>query len=97
MKERTRQAPDKSMPQVKRCDDSPEQPPSQETSQETSQEKKNVSREKVRRPQAKGQLSQDIQRRIGLQLRAMYADVVNEGIPDRFAELLRRLDKPPKH
>jgi hypothetical protein len=41
---------------------------------------------------AKGQLSQDIQRKIGLQLRAMYTNVVNEGVPDRFAELIRRLD-----
>ena len=41
----------------------------------------------------KGQLSQDIQRKIGLQLRAMYTNVVNEGVPDRFAELIRRLDK----
>jgi hypothetical protein len=44
----------------------------------------------------KGQLSHDIQRRIGLQLRAMYADVVNEGVPDRFAELIRHLDKQDK-
>jgi hypothetical protein len=96
MKERTRQAPDKSMPQVESCDDSPERQPSQETIQETSQEKRHVNRERPRRAQAKGQLSQDVQRRIGLQLRAMYADVVNEGIPDRFTDLLRRLDKPEK-
>ena len=84
------------MPQVESCDDSPERQPSQETMQETSQEKRHVNRERPRRAQAKGQLSQDVQRRIGLQLRAMYADVVNEGIPDRFADLLRRLDKPEK-
>ena len=88
------------MPQVESCDDSSERQPSpetiQETSQETSQEKRHVNRERPRRAQAKGQLSQDVQRRIGLQLRAMYADVVNEGIPDRFADLLRRLDKPEK-
>jgi hypothetical protein len=88
MKERTRQAPEKSMPQLDNCEDSQEAQPSQE--------KKHVSRENARRPQEKGQLSQDIQRRIGLQLRAMYADVVNEGVPDRFAELLQRLDKQNK-
>ena len=48
--------------------------------------------EKPEQP-TKGQLSQDIQRKIGLQLRAMYTNVVNEGVPDRFAELIRRLDK----
>jgi len=43
-----------------------------------------------------GRLSRDIQRKIGQQLRAMYTDVVNEGVPDRFADLLRRLDDKNK-
>jgi hypothetical protein len=41
----------------------------------------------------KGRLSADIQYKLGQQLRAMYTDVVNEGVPDQFAELLQRLDK----
>jgi len=44
----------------------------------------------------KGRLSRDTQRKIGQQLRAMYTDVVNEGVPDRFADLLRRLDEKEK-
>jgi hypothetical protein len=44
----------------------------------------------------KGRLSRDTQRKIGQQLRAMYTDVVNEGVPDRFADLLRRLDDKDK-
>jgi hypothetical protein len=39
-------------------------------------------------------LGRDIQNKIGLQLRAMYDDVVKEGVPDRFSELLRKLDAP---
>lgn len=39
-------------------------------------------------------LGRDIQAKIGQQLRALYDDVVNQGVPDRFAELLKRLDKP---
>ncbi len=39
-------------------------------------------------------LGREIQHKIGQQLRAMYDDVVQEGVPDRFAELLKRLDKP---
>jgi Anti-sigma factor NepR len=35
----------------------------------------------------------DIKARIGQQLRAMYSDVVNQGVPDRFSEILRRLDE----
>ena len=30
---------------------------------------------------------------LGQQLRAMYTDVVNEGVPNQFAELIQRLDK----
>lgn len=41
-------------------------------------------------------LSPEIQNKIGRQLRAMYSDVVNEGVPDRFAELIRRLDEQDK-
>jgi len=39
-----------------------------------------------------GGLNPEIQARIGHQLRAMYDDVVRQGVPDRFAELIRKLD-----
>ena len=41
-----------------------------------------------------GGLTAEIQSRIGHQLRAMYDDVVRQGVPDRFAELIRKLDVP---
>jgi hypothetical protein len=41
-----------------------------------------------------GGLNTEIQSRIGHQLRAMYDDVVRQGVPDRFAELIRKLDVP---
>jgi hypothetical protein len=41
-----------------------------------------------------GGLNPEIQSRIGHQLRAMYDDVVRQGVPDRFAELIRKLDVP---
>jgi hypothetical protein len=37
-------------------------------------------------------LGRDVQSKIGQQLRAMYDDVVNQGVPDRFVDLLSRLD-----
>ncbi len=40
----------------------------------------------------KGGLTPEIQSRIGHQLRAMYDDVVRQGVPDRFAELIKTLD-----
>jgi Anti-sigma factor NepR len=46
------------------------------------------------KPQAKGGLNAEIQSRIGHQLRAMYDDVVRQGVPDRFADLIRKLDTP---
>ncbi|ETR77401.1 hypothetical protein X566_06995 [Afipia sp. P52-10] len=41
-----------------------------------------------------GGLNSEIQARIGHQLRAMYDDVVRQGVPERFAELIRKLDDP---
>jgi len=41
-----------------------------------------------------GGLNAEIQSRIGHQLRAMYDDVVRQGVPDRFADLIRKLDVP---
>jgi hypothetical protein len=38
-------------------------------------------------------LGPDIRTKIGQQLRTMYSDVLNEGVPDRFSELMRRLDE----
>ena len=45
-------------------------------------------------PRKQGGLNAEIQARIGHQLRAMYDDVVRQGVPDRFAELIRKLDEP---
>ena len=41
-----------------------------------------------------GKLGREVQARLGQQLRAMYDDVVRQGVPDRFAELIRKLDAP---
>ena len=41
-----------------------------------------------------GGLNSEIQSRIGHQLRAMYDDVVRQGVPDRFADLIKKLDGP---
>jgi hypothetical protein len=43
-------------------------------------------------PGKQGGLNAEIQSRIGHQLRAMYDDVVRQGVPERFAELIRKLD-----
>ena len=41
----------------------------------------------------KGRLGRDVQSKIGQQLRSMYDNVVSEGVPDRFTEMLRQLDE----
>ncbi len=46
----------------------------------------------TKKPAKPGGLNAEIQSRIGHQLRAMYDDVVRQGVPDRFAELIRKLD-----
>jgi hypothetical protein len=40
-----------------------------------------------------GALDKETQTKIGQQLRAMYDDVVRQGVPDRFADLLKELDR----
>jgi hypothetical protein len=47
----------------------------------------------VRPNKGTARLGHDIQAKIGQQLRAVYADIVDQGVPDRFAELLQRLDE----
>ncbi|HKS64181.1 MAG TPA: NepR family anti-sigma factor [Xanthobacteraceae bacterium] len=45
------------------------------------------------RSKSKGRLGRDVQSKIGQQLRSMYDNVVSEGVPDRFSEMLRQLDQ----
>jgi hypothetical protein len=39
-------------------------------------------------------LGPDVMAAIGQKLRGMYAEIIAEGVPERFAEILRRLDQP---
>ncbi|HUD88261.1 MAG TPA: NepR family anti-sigma factor [Xanthobacteraceae bacterium] len=43
------------------------------------------------RPEAR--LGREVQARIGQQLRAMYDDVVNQGVPTHIDDLIRRLSE----
>jgi hypothetical protein len=55
---------------------------------------KDVKSQASKTPGKQGGLNAEIQSRIGHQLRAMYDDVVRQGVPERFAELIRKLDTP---
>jgi hypothetical protein len=50
----------------------------------------------VTQKKTRGRLGRDVQSKIGQQLRSMYDDVVSEGVPDRFTEMLRQLDEAKK-
>jgi hypothetical protein len=39
-------------------------------------------------------LGPDIMAAIGRELRRMYAEIIAEGVPERFAEILRKLNDP---
>jgi hypothetical protein len=39
-------------------------------------------------------LGPDIKIKIGRQLGLMYGEIINQGVPDRFADILRGLDDP---
>jgi hypothetical protein len=45
-------------------------------------------------PTPVAKLGPEVKARIGQQLRLMYSEVVNQGVPDRFVEILRGLDDP---
>jgi Anti-sigma factor NepR len=42
---------------------------------------------------SKGRVAPETQIKIGQHLRRFYSDIIDEGVPERFAELLRDLDK----
>jgi len=44
--------------------------------------------------EAKPVLGPDIKAKIGRQLGLMYGEIIKEGVPDRFADILRGLDDP---
>ena len=46
-------------------------------------------------PGTQGRLTRDVQRRLGDKLKTMFDEIVNEGVPDRFAKLLEQLDSRP--
>ncbi len=41
-------------------------------------------------------LGPDIKAKIGHKLRLMYDEVISQGVPERFVDILRGLDDPPK-
>jgi hypothetical protein len=41
----------------------------------------------------KGRLGRDVQTKLGKTLQAYFDDVVKEGVPDRFKELLQQYDE----
>jgi hypothetical protein len=47
---------------------------------------------KGRKREATAGVDRELQAKIGAQLRAMHDDIIQEGVPERFRELLARLD-----
>jgi hypothetical protein len=39
-------------------------------------------------------LGPDIKAKIGMQLRLMYGEIVDQGVPERFVQIIKRLDDP---
>jgi hypothetical protein len=68
-----------------------QQKPTAANAEETDKEKRSEGRSGLEKGEAR--LTRDIQIKIGQQLRAMYANVVDQGVPDRFVELLGKLDQ----
>ena len=58
---------------------------------ETPQVWDNMGRPTQRKPEVR--LGREVQARIGQQLRALYDDVVKEGVPQNISDLVRRLSE----
>ncbi len=41
----------------------------------------------------RGRLGRDVQNKLGQQLRTAFDEIVSEGVPDRFHEILQKLDQ----
>jgi hypothetical protein len=53
----------------------------------------NAATNRSKKPESRqAKLSREVQARLGQQLRAMYDDVVSQGVPDRFADLVNRIN-----
>ncbi len=50
-------------------------------------------RDGMAKPAREARLGREVQARIGQQLRAIYDDVVNQGVPSHLADLVRRLSE----
>ena len=44
-----------------------------------------------------GKLAAETRAAIGRELLLKYKEIIAEGVPERFAEILRRLDQPASH
>jgi Anti-sigma factor NepR len=51
---------------------------------------------KLQGPEMKpvAKLGNDVKAKIGQQLRLMYDEIVEQGVPERFAAILREMDEP---
>jgi hypothetical protein len=50
-------------------------------------------RDGIVKPRPEARLGREVQARIGQQLRAIYDDVVNQGVPSHLADLVKRLSE----
>jgi Anti-sigma factor NepR len=66
------------------------QPPAPDEDKPEARDNDNMSRPATHR-KSEVRLGREVQARIGQQLRAMYDDVVSQGVPPHIADLVRRL------
>lgn len=57
-------------------------------------QQKTAEKAETRMKSSPARLGREIQNKIGQQLRSMYDDVVKEGVPEKFRDMLRQIDNP---
>jgi hypothetical protein len=65
----------------------------EEPARETDEREDQAVDTQVTQPKREVRLGREVQARIGQQLRAMYDEVIKEGVPDHIGDLVRRLSE----
>jgi Anti-sigma factor NepR len=66
------------------------EPENDKTASDKPETRNSMGTQQVNHPKPEPRLGREVQAKIGQQLRAMYDDVVNQGVPDHISDLIRR-------
>jgi Anti-sigma factor NepR len=67
------------------------EPITEKTASDKPETRDSMGTQQANHPKPEPRIGREVQAKIGQQLRAMYDDVVNQGVPDHISDLIRRV------